>query len=404
MMDNISKLSENLKDVPQSRLVQYARDPNSVVPQFLALAELQRRKRLESAAGAAMPQSTVAQDIMASTSQMPMGGIGALAPRQGVASLPTGMAEDSFAGGGIVAFAEGEEVEDPYADLTLDEKLKMLRTGRRAEREPSMFSRGLEAIKGFPQRLTSLGRPPVPPAMAGVYGGDVDMQPGYTPSKAIPVPPAPNMEPPKPTATKPSKALPSPEVTEEPKKRLFEDYETLLKAQGEESKKDKEESKYMRLLEAGFGIMGGTSPYALTNIGAGAMGAVKGAAADVAQQRKEERERLKDMAALGMKREEFAIDREKLGILDRRYKEMADIERQKIGVMSQQNVDAKTNAAVNNAFSTMMGFYKNRIDAGEISPSEVYAEAQRFVMSNKGGVPVAGPQASTISWSSLGKK
>ena len=42
---NIAQLSEQLKDIPQGTLVNYARDPNSVVPQFLALAEIQRRQQ-----------------------------------------------------------------------------------------------------------------------------------------------------------------------------------------------------------------------------------------------------------------------------------------------------------------------------------------------------------------------
>ena len=60
---NIAQLSEQLKDVPQNRLVDYAQNPNSVVPQFLALAEIQRRQHLS-----ANPQpaaATVAEDVLA---------------------------------------------------------------------------------------------------------------------------------------------------------------------------------------------------------------------------------------------------------------------------------------------------------------------------------------------------
>jgi hypothetical protein len=54
---------------------------------------------------------------------------------------------------------------------------------------------------------------------------------------------------------------------------------------GTMSKQDVEQQKYMRLLEAGLGIMGGESPYALTNIGKGAQAALKGYGEDVAAQR-----------------------------------------------------------------------------------------------------------------------
>ena len=96
-------------------------------------------------------------------------------------------------------------------------------------------------------------------------------------------------------------------------------YEKILLEQGEDAKKARQEAKYMRLLEAGLGIMGGTSPYALTNIGAGAIGAAKGYAEDVKGMRAEERERAKLLATMGMEREKIGMEREKLGIMKGHY-------------------------------------------------------------------------------------
>lgn len=108
---NIAQLSEQLKDVPQPKLIDYARNPNSVVPQFLALAEIQRRQRLQVPQGAPV-SSTVANDLLQQANPVPQ-----MMP-QGVPSLPSGMGQESFAGGGIVAFAEGGEAdeEDELAD------------------------------------------------------------------------------------------------------------------------------------------------------------------------------------------------------------------------------------------------------------------------------------------------
>lgn len=105
---NIAKLSEQLKDVPQAKLIDYAKNPNSVVPQFLALAEIQRRQQLQKAAPDQAPQSSVAEDIMAQEPRM-----------QGVAQLPTRamFTEQGMASGGIVAFAEGGDAEDEYEEL-----------------------------------------------------------------------------------------------------------------------------------------------------------------------------------------------------------------------------------------------------------------------------------------------
>jgi len=114
---NIAQLSEQLKDVPQNRLVDYAKNPNSVVPQFLALAEIQRRQQLQTQAQP--PASTVANDVLAQAQPVAPQGLAAMQPQAqpmaqqlpenqpGVAQLPSRMAPEGFAGGGIVAFADG---------------------------------------------------------------------------------------------------------------------------------------------------------------------------------------------------------------------------------------------------------------------------------------------------------
>jgi hypothetical protein len=125
---NIAQLSEQLKDVPQNTLVGYAKNPNSVVPQFLALAEIQRRQQLQAPVQA--PASTVANDVLnqATAPQVDPRVLQALAAQQqapqqqpqaaqmaqqlpenqpGVAQLPSNMAQQGFANGGIVAFANG---------------------------------------------------------------------------------------------------------------------------------------------------------------------------------------------------------------------------------------------------------------------------------------------------------
>lgn len=98
----------------------------------------------------------------------------------------------------------------------------------------------------------------------------------------------------------------------------IDEYAKILKQQGEDATKARQEAKYMRLLEAGLGIMGGTSPYAFTNIGQGAIGAAKGYAEDIKGMRAEERERAKTLGALGM-------EKEKLGITKAHYESQAKL-------------------------------------------------------------------------------
>lgn len=113
---NIAQLSEQLKDVPQNRLIDYARNPNSVVPQFLALAEIQRRQHLQ--AQAAPAPATVAEDVLGQANpQITPEMMAQQLPENqpGVAQLPTGMPR-GMASGGIVAFADGGDIDEEDDD------------------------------------------------------------------------------------------------------------------------------------------------------------------------------------------------------------------------------------------------------------------------------------------------
>ena len=132
---NIAQLSEQLKDVPQNRLIDYARNPNSVVPQFLALAEIQRRQHLQSQAAPA--PATVAEDVLgqANPQVTPEMMAQQLPENQpGVAQLPTGMPQ-GMASGGIVAFADGGDVEDEDYQDYLD---KVERSKRRSRLDEAL--------------------------------------------------------------------------------------------------------------------------------------------------------------------------------------------------------------------------------------------------------------------------
>lgn len=139
---NIAQLSEQLKDVPQSTLIGYAKNPNSVVPQFLALAEIQRRQQLQAPAQA--PQSTVANDVLSQAQPAPqmMQAAPQLPENQpGVAQLPTGMSQ-GFASGGIVAFANGgvpDQEDEDYEDY-----LDRVETSKRR----GMIDEALASLKG----------------------------------------------------------------------------------------------------------------------------------------------------------------------------------------------------------------------------------------------------------------
>ena len=120
---NIIKLQNMLRGAPDEALINYVQNPQGEVPSYLVLSELQRRKDTRAKYQAEQaPETSVAEDLEQET--MPdQGGLAMLADQpqmqmedQGVAGLNTGdmYQEDSFAGGGIVAFAPGGPVYPNY--------------------------------------------------------------------------------------------------------------------------------------------------------------------------------------------------------------------------------------------------------------------------------------------------
>lgn len=124
-------------------------------------------------------------------------------------------------------------------------------------------------------------------------------------------------------------------ISADPNKEIREQIDKL--EQG--TKKEREQAKYMALLQAGLGIMGGTSQYAFENIGKGAMPAVTQYGAALKDIRGEEKEIAKmrsqlvsaedarkrgdfqaymgakdKQADLSLKEEKLKIDREMLGV------------------------------------------------------------------------------------------
>jgi hypothetical protein len=134
---NIIQIQDRLKGMPKEAIIQYVQNPTGEVPTYLALGELQRRKNSEAKFQAMQEQpASIAEQIV--QENMPMGlasmptqdvmppqsGVGAPQPQpqptpdmmasSGIGALPAGNIGQNYAGGGIVAFEEGGEVEDDY--------------------------------------------------------------------------------------------------------------------------------------------------------------------------------------------------------------------------------------------------------------------------------------------------
>jgi len=341
---NILKLQNELKSVPDDALIGYVQNPTGQVPSYLALSELQRRKEMRASYQAQQPSNTTVADDVAVPTPAPQAMPEPQA--QGVAGLPVPdqmFSGQGMAAGGIVAFDDGGEVKhykkgdyvlssdydpeaygtsyreglagleskypvysatDPYGNV----RKKAIREYRSSTKTPYD-----DAIKYYEEQ--GLG-----------YKGKLNAVPGTTPVRKLEnardewlasqgtMPTAP--------VTKPSNE-PDVRLTgdanqnaakqpfqgvgfdpsfydkmltkERPLKDAMQEYKdalgtdpTLIARQkrlekmDERAAKMEERAPWMSLIEAGFGMAAGTSPYALENIGKGAMMGVKsyGAAQD----------------------------------------------------------------------------------------------------------------------------
>ena len=131
-MMNIIELQDNLKNFSEDQLVNEMQTPSGMIPQFLVLSELNRRKRVKDdfAARSAENQNTVAQEAIAA-SGLPQEGLPemarSMAPKSASAlSQPV----ERMAAGGLAMFGSNiantlsnrqrEEEINPFLDEVTD--------------------------------------------------------------------------------------------------------------------------------------------------------------------------------------------------------------------------------------------------------------------------------------------
>lgn len=149
---NLIQIQEHLKDMPTQAIMGYANGQNPMVPPYLALSEMNRRKSMEQRA-AQPPQGSVKEKLEQELTQpqgiaqgMPQGapqgapqGMPPQAPPQappqmppqgmaggGLTNLPMRSERFNYAPGGIVAFADGDLVALPEQEA-VDVMSKQLR-------------------------------------------------------------------------------------------------------------------------------------------------------------------------------------------------------------------------------------------------------------------------------------
>ena len=240
---------------------------NKTIPAYIGIPLLEEKTQLEQRMKAAQmgqtpqPQMTIADQVMQQANMV----------EGGIDEIPVEM---EMAGGGIVAFEDGGRVQrfqnqGLVADMT-EEELQAQDQGIAPPMPP-------EPPPAAPpqQMFAPLDPNEILSQTETLYGGLYGRGAG---------------------AAAPGEKLSYVSKAEEFFKQAGVDLNMAAKqaadiaAEKEALGKDREEAKKMRIIEAGFAILGGTSPNAFENIGKGATQALKGYASDIKDLQKTERE------------------------------------------------------------------------------------------------------------------
>jgi hypothetical protein len=228
--------------------------PRSVVEQAMAInAQAEAMKN--------QPQVQAQPQMMAMAPQQEMPPMDT-----GVASLPVpdDMYGSEYAGGGIVAFAEGGDLNDEDYLRSLERsRAGNLYSTQEAPSFASMFSPAVQ--QDIDSRTPGFGSPEL-----GL-------------GSAMPIQRSPRKGRTLEDIYAETRAIREREAPESQERAAIKKY---LEDQARKNT-DVRTDAWSRALEAGLGILGGESPYALTNIGKGSQAAVKGFAEDVKERRKQ---------------------------------------------------------------------------------------------------------------------
>lgn len=290
-MPNLIDQMDILKNLPDGALAGELSQPSGAVPPYLVLSEVNRRKdmRQRFAGQAAMqkPQTTVAQDASASLAPptpsarnmgaaagqgAPMampGGVGSSPAMPGApVPAPTGIAAAGYARGGIVGYAKGgytgnlndlippeptyiNGVPAPALGIAGAPPAVALNTyGYDPTRDPAINYGGTPAGAGIaaaiPQGASGI------PAVADAPAGPTTMQDGVTG-----------------TPMDLASASDTGAVSLPPIGQDYSKEQAQYQKQLDDANAAKSRDPWLALMQAGLAIAGGTSPYALTNIGQG---------------------------------------------------------------------------------------------------------------------------------------
>ena len=262
------------------------------------------RSQMMAAQGGEQKPQSVAAGILQQAEQ----------PTSGIDQLPSNLPTDDVQGmaeGGIVALADGGDVEQDYG---IDEN-SMVSTP-----PPKPFALSDYIPQGPYSGITTAGvggtsapvpQPKAPKADTAKANTGKNLSTTTAPNKAAPVKPALEQVDVK-TIAKEESAL--------------DKYARMLMGSMEGSKSDREDAKNMAILQAGLAIAGGNSPNAFQNISAGALPATQQYQQQMSQLRRDDRGNIKELANM-------ELGRQKLSVEEQRHKDQMDIAKMQVDAM-----------------------------------------------------------------------
>ena len=318
---------DDLAKLPQAMIMQMAQRkeiaPEMVAPILSRKAELMDSiARTKAMQGAGVPQPSVMEQVMQKNAtsehpqQMPQE-----AHQAGIAQLP--VEEPQYAGGGIVAFADGGTPEEQRKKALEALNVNMPDLPADYRGTLSDYLSNPEWAQAYEKnqqdretaRRAILDNNPIPTVNRDILNpspsirAQVPVTPIIAPvsTPTTPTTPSSKVET-KPTGIK-SLTKPTTPVVQPPTgPQQPSELQTLLAQNRSDiesgkatSDKAREDAKWSRLLEAGLGIMGGESSNFAQNVGRGATQAARGYAEDIKGIRAEELDRQKQLSALGLK-------------------------------------------------------------------------------------------------------
>jgi hypothetical protein len=272
---------------------------NRTIPAYIGIplleekVQIEQRMKMAQAGQMPPPQMTIADQVMGQAQEL----------SGGIDQVPMDFAPE-MAGGGIVAFDDGGQVQrfqnqgmvqEQIPPMTPEELQRYQMTGELPERFKNAAQTDPGALEdtGIAPRMDQ----PPPPSNQGLGAATRGFEP-LDPTKIL-----------EQTETLYSGLYGKGTGAAAPGDKIgyVQKAEDFFKAAGvnldmaaqqaaeiaaekEALGKDREEAKNMRIVEAGFAIMAGTSPNAFENIGKGATKAMQGFASDIKDLQKTERE------------------------------------------------------------------------------------------------------------------